>query len=393
MENKNRAGIYKKILQGDQAYKAFAPYNLPPSPPLEIDNTLQTLLSHADRALGGLAFATNQLPDADYFIFSYLRKEAALSSQIEGTKATFIDAAKAEAGASGDEVTHDYQEILNYIEAINLGLKRMKQDDFPFSLRLIREIHASLLSGVRGQYKSPGEFRTSQNWIGGATILTASYIPPAVEDMNNALNAFEQFMHDKNPMPPLIRIGLIHSQFENIHPFLDGNGRIGRLLITLLLCHYGILPKPALYLSEYFKIFRQEYYDRLDAVHEKGDYEGWLKYFLEGVWVVAEEATNTAIKIGKLKERDLKKISTLSAKSSKSAISLLENLFSSPIVSVNDVVQFTELTFANANNLVQKFVDKKILQVIEDKQRNRIFVYGEYVELFKERESYTRLGI
>lgn len=393
MEIKNRAGQYKKILEGELAYKAFVPNVLPPKPELAIDNTMQTLLSHADRALGGLAFATNQLPDANYFIFSYLRKEAALSSQIEGTKATFIDAAKAEAGASSDELPHDFQEILNYIEAINFGLKRIKIDDFPFSLRLIREIHKRLLSGVRGQHKSPGEFRTSQNWIGGATILTASYIPPSVEDMKNALGVFEDFIHDKSPMPPLIRIGLVHSQFENIHPFLDGNGRIGRLLITLLLCYYGILPKPALYLSEYFKIFRQEYYDRLDAVHEKGDYEGWVKFFLEGVWVVAEEATNTAIKIAKLKEKDLKKISTLSAKSSKSAITLLENLFSSPVVNVNDVVSFTGLTFANANNLVQRFVDLKILQVIEDKQRNRIFVYGEYVELFKERDTYKRHGI
>ncbi len=386
----HRAGKYRKVLSGDFAYNAFIPNNLPPTPPIKIDDTMQMLLSNADRALGGLNVVTELLPDSDYFIFSYLRKEAALSSQIEGTQATFMDVAKAEAGAVDSETPQDYPEIINYINAINYGLKRIREDDFPMALRLLREIHERILKGVRGQHKTPGEFRKSQNWIGGASINTASYIPPTTEDMVLAMKNLEFFIHDKRPVPALIKIGTVHSQFETIHPFLDGNGRVGRLLITLLLCHYGLLAKPALYLSEYFKAFRAEYYDRLDAVHEKGDFEGWLKYFIEGVWLVAEEATNTAMKIRALKDRDILKLSGLSAQSSRNAIKLLEHLFSSPIMTVNDVSKVTGLSYANANNLVKKLMDLKILESILERERNRIFAYSEYIGLFKNRESYKK---
>lgn len=386
----NRAGKYRKVLSGNFAYNAFVPNNLPPNPPIKIDDTMQMLLSNADRALGGLNVVTELLPDSDYFIFSYLRKEAALSSQIEGTKATFMDVAKAEAGAVDSETPQDYPEIVNYINAINYGLKRVRTDDFPMALRLLREIHEKILKGVRGQYKTPGEFRKSQNWIGGASINTASYVPPTEEDMILSMTNLESFIHDKRPLPTLIKIGLIHSQFETIHPFLDGNGRVGRLLITLLLCHYGLLSKPALYLSEYFKAFRTEYYDRLHAVHEKGDFEGWLKYFLEGVWLVAEEATSTAMKIKALKDKDILKLSGLSAQSSRNAIKLLENLFSSPIMTINDVSKVTDLTYANANNLVKKLIDLGILEPVLERKRNRIFAYSEYNNLFRNRESYKR---
>lgn len=386
----NRAGSYKKVLLGEASYFAFNPNSLPIRPSIQMDDNLQTLLSNADRALGGLSVATELLPDANYFTLSYLRKEAALSSQIEGTQATFIDAAKAEAGVTNEETPQDFAEIINYIEAINHGLNRINNDDFPMSLRLIREVHGKLLSGVRGQYKNPGEFRITQNWIGGATINTASYIPPLVEDMKKAMEQLEEFVRNQDPLPPLIKIGLIHSQFETIHPFLDGNGRIGRLLITMLLCHYGILLKPALYLSEYFKIYRSEYYDRLNAVHEKGDFEGWLKFFLEGVWLVSEEATNTAKKIKALKDKDIIKLSCLSAQSSKNAIVLLEKLFSHPIMTVADVSKSTGLSFANANNLVKKLVELEILHQLRGRERNRIFTYSEYVKLFVERESYKR---
>ncbi len=391
MNNINRAGKYRKVLSGDAAYEAFIPNFLPPNPPIKIDDTLQTLLSNADRALGGLNVITELLPDSNYFVLSYLRKEAALSSQIEGTQATFIDVAKAEAGAVGSETPQDYPEIINYINAINYGLKRLREDDFPLTLRLLKEIHGKILKGVRGQYKSPGSFRTSQNWIGGASINTASYIPPTAEDMIPALTNLEKYMHDFRPMPVLIKIGLIHSQFETIHPFLDGNGRVGRLLVTLLLCQYGLLSKPALYLSEYFKAFRSEYYDNLNAVHEKGDYEGWLKYFIEGVWLVAEEATNTAKKIKILKDKDTLKLSELSAQSSRNAIKLLENLFSNPIMTVNDVTRYTGLTYANANNLVKKLLDLGILELILERERNRVFAYSEYINLFKNRDSYQRM--
>lgn len=386
----NRTGEYRKVLYGDFTYNAFVPNFLPPNPSVKIDDTMQMLLSNADRALGGLNIVTELLPDSDYFIFSYLRKEAALSSQIEGTQATFVDVAKAEAGAVDSETPQDYPEIINYINAINYGLKRIRDDDFPMTLRLLREIHERILKGVRGQYKTPGEFRKSQNWIGGASINTASYIPPTVEDMIVAIKNLESFIHDKKPMPALVKIGLIHSQFETIHPFLDGNGRVGRLLITLLLCHYGLLAKPALYLSEYFKAFRSEYYDKLDAVHEKGDFEGWLKYFIEGVWLVAEEATNTAMKIKTLKDKDILKLSGLSSQSSRNAIKLLEHLFSSPIMTVNEVSKVTGLSYANANNLVKKLIDLKILVSVVERERNRVFAYSEYINLFKNRESYRR---
>lgn len=388
--NTNRAGQYKKILSGDFSYNAFVPNFLPPVPPIKIDDTMQVLLSSADRALGALNIVTELLPDSDYFIFSYLRKEAALSSQIEGTQATFIDVAKAEAGATDSETPQDYQEIINYINAINYGLKRIREDDFPMTLRLLREIHERILKGVRGQYKIPGEFRKSQNWIGGASINTASYIPPTADDMVMGMKNLETFIHDKKPMPTLIKIGLIHSQFETIHPFLDGNGRVGRLLITLLLCNYGLLAKPALYLSEYFKAFRTEYYDKLHAVHEKGDFEDWLKYFIEGIWLVAEEATSTAMKIKGLKDRDILKLSGLSAQSSKNAIKLFENLFKSPVMTVNDVSRHTGLSYANANNLVKKLMDLQILELVAERERNRVFAYAEYMNLFRNRESYKR---
>lgn len=350
---------------------------------------MQMLLSNADHALGGLDIITDLLPDSDYFIFSYLRKEATLSSQIEGTQATFIDAAKAEAG-SNPEDSNDYDEILNYIEALNYGLKRLKSDDFPLSLRLIKEIHSKLLSGVRGQHRSPGEFRQSQNWIGGASINTASYVPPEIEDMKNALDQLEHYLHDKNQIPALLKIGLIHSQFETIHPFSDGNGRVGRLLITLLLCHFKLLKKPALYLSEYFKIYRSEYYDRLHAVHEKGDYENWLKFFLEGVWLVAKEATETAKKIKNLKDSDTIHLSILGPKSAKNGIKVLEKLFSRPVVQIKDVGSHTGLSFANANILVKKMESLGILKQIGNRDRGRLFEYTEYIKLFANRSSYKK---
>lgn len=384
-------GSPRKMLSGEAEYFAFVPKPLPPIPPVMLDEKAQMLLSNADRALGGLSVVIDLLPDSDYFIFSYLRKEATLSSKIEGTRATFIDVAKAEIGEIDEDTPNDHQEITNYIAAINHGLKRTKEEDFPFTLRLLREVHKKLLKDARGQHKAPGEFRQSQNWIGGATINTASYIPPAVEDMLPVLDNFEKFIHNKQPMPILVKIALIHSQFENIHPFLDGNGRIGRLLITLLLCHYNLLSKPTLYLSDYFHAYKQEYYDRLHGVHEKGDIESWVKFFLEGVWLVGEEATNTARKINKIKETDIKTISTnLNAKASKSAIALLDYLFRQPIAGVGDIERAVNLSFANANNLVKRLVEIGILQPLDDRKRNRLFSYQKYIQLFKERESYKR---
>ena len=296
-----RSGRYISQLKGDLSYQAFLPASLPFL--LKSDPVLDDLLSRADLALGRLDGIAEVVPDVDFFILMYVRKEATLSSQVEGTQATFADVLKAEARVENHETHKDVDEILNYIDAMNYGLKRL--ESFPLSLRLLREIHEKLLHGVRGEHKTPGEFRRSQNWIGGPTIETASYVPPPHAELSKLLNNLEKFMHDKSPMPILLKIGLLHSQFESIHPFLDGNGRIGRLLITFYLCQQGALKKPLLYLSEFFKAHRREYYDKLNATHEKDDIEEWLKFFFTGVAQTAGNAVVTAQKIVALREKDM----------------------------------------------------------------------------------------
>lgn len=391
-QNLNRAGVYIRQNHSAGAYLAFKPNPLPPKPAVEMTPKMWDLLSQADRALARLDGITELLPDPDFFIFMYVRREAASSSQIEGTQATFTDVVKAEAGASKEEgIPDDVSEVANHIKAMNEGIKRMRSDNFPLSLRLMRDIHKTLMTDVRGgqQHKTPGEFRKSQNWVGGATIVTARYVPPPVADMTEALNNLEKFIHDKQPMPDLIKIGLIHAQFETIHPFLDGNGRIGRLLITLYLCHENILRKPMLYISEYFRVYRTEYYDRLHAFHEKGDFEGWLEYFLEAVARTSLEATETARSIVDLRERDLEKTSQM-GKSAHSATKLLKRLFRSPVISVKEVESITGLKKPNANSLVRRFVEKGILKQMGNRKRNRLFIYDDYVKLFKEKESFSQ---
>ncbi|MDR2006193.1 MAG: Fic family protein [Acidaminococcales bacterium] len=270
-----RAGTFIKQPGG---YMAFIPLPLPPAPKLLMDNELISLLSNADRALGRLDGITQTLPNPELFVSMYIKKEAVLSAQIEGTQASLIDILNADELKS-KEKANDLAEIANYINAMSYGLKRLTE--FPVSLRLLKEIHKILLYGVRGGQKQPGEFRTSQNWVGGhsSTIATAVFIPPPVPEMKKAIADLEKYMHTSNNLPALIKIGLIHAQFETIHPFLDGNGRIGRLLIMFWLCWQEILSKPLLYLSYYFKINKMEYYDRLMAVRTNGDWESWLKFF------------------------------------------------------------------------------------------------------------------
>ncbi|PIP11898.1 MAG: cell filamentation protein Fic, partial [bacterium (Candidatus Stahlbacteria) CG23_combo_of_CG06-09_8_20_14_all_40_9] len=308
------------------------------------------------------------------------RKEAISSSQVEGTQATFADVLKVEANIKDPAIPDDVQEILNYIEAMNYGIKRL--ESLPLSLRLIREIHQILLRGVRGKYKNPGEFRESQNWVGGRTINTASYVPPPVSELSPLLDNLEKFFYDKSPMPILIKTALIHSQFELIHPFLDGNGRVGRLLITFYLCQQEILQKPLLYLSDYFKRYRTEYYDRLGAIHKKDNFEDWIKFFLDGVIEISKEAVNLSRKIVNLREQDVKKVSNL-GKSTKSALSLLESLYKSPIITVKSVEKATGLSPSNANALVEKFVNLEILEKVGERKRNRRFVYKKYLALFE----------
>ncbi|HPM40788.1 Fic family protein [Patescibacteria group bacterium] len=373
-----RSGKYVTQLKGDAEYKAFVPNPLPFE--INMDEELQMLLSKADLALGRLDGITETLPDVDFFILMYIRKEATLSSQVEGTQATFADVLNAEANVEDLEIHKDVDEILNYINAINYGLKGL--ENLPLCLRLIKEIHKILLNGVRGEFKEPGEFKKSQNWIGGSTISRASFVPCPPQELDNALNNMEKFLNSNANIPTLIKTGLIHVQFENIHPFLDGNGRIGRLLITFYLCQQGVLHKPLLYISEFFKKYRQEYYDRLNAVHEKDDIEGWLKFFLDGIAITANQAIETNKKIIKLREEDLKKISSL-GRSAQKAILVFNYLFHTPILTIKDIENITGLKNPNALSLMNKMTNLGILKEITGKKRNKVFRYQNYVNLFE----------
>lgn len=372
-----RSGKYINQLKGELQYKAFVPNFLPFE--IKSDDELQSLLSRADLALGRLDEIAETLPDVDFFILMYIRKEATLSSQVEGTQATFADVLKAEAKVEGLEIHKDVDEILNYIKAMNYGLDRLKS--FPLSLRLIKEIHKMLLEGVRGEGREPGEFRKSQNWVGGTTIQRASFVPVPPQEIINLLDNFEKFLHDKSPLPILLKTGLLHAQFENIHPFLDGNGRIGRLLITLYLCQQKILDKPLLYLSDFFKEYRQEYYDRISAFHEKDDIEGWLKFFLEGVARTAEQAVETSKKILKLRRDDLNKISSLGRSVYKATL-VFNSLFHTPLATIKDIEKITGLKNPNALALVNKLVKLEILKEVTGRKRNKVFSYQQYIKLF-----------
>lgn len=373
-----RSGKYITQLKGSAEYKAFISNPLPFE--IKIDSSLQNLLSRADLALGRLDGIAEILPDVDFFILMYIRKEATMSSQVEGTQATFSDLLKAEAKIKDLEVHKDVDELVNYVNAMNHGLKRL--ETLELSLRLIREIHRILLHGVRGEYKTPGEFRISQNWVGGATIETASYIPSPAHEVLPLLGNLENFLHDNSQLPVLIKTGLIHSQFENIHPFLDGNGRIGRLLVTFYLCQQKVLQKPLLYLSEFFKQHRQAYYDKLNAVHEKDAIEEWLKFFLEGVTTTSNKAVDTARKILQLRDEDIKKVARL-GRSAERGMKLLNFLYKTPIIKVKNVEVIAELKNPNALALISKFIKAGILKETTGKKRNRAFTYENYVKLFE----------
>lgn len=371
-------GIFQQQPTG---YKAFTPAKFPPENLITWDNDLIMLLSQADRAIGKLNAIDELVPDVDFFIFMYITKEASLSSQIEGTQATLIDYIKAEAKLTDKEIPSDVDEIKNYINAMNYGLERLKT--FPLSLRLIKEMHEVLLKGVRGQYKTPGEFRKSQNWIGGPTIETAVFVPPTPHSMMDAMSDLEIFLHDTSfKYPPLIKAGLIHAQFETIHPFLDGNGRTGRLLITFFLCKEGVLSRPLLYISEFFKNYRRDYYDKLNSYRHENGVSNWIKFFLTGVRSVAEEAVATAQKITRLREKHISIVSEFGRNADK-ALKLLNKLYSLPIVDTHLVGKITGISgMANINILVDKFIKTSILREITGKERNRRFVYHEYMRQF-----------
>ena len=375
-----RAGRYVKQRTG---YAAFIPASLPPDPPIALDGALHGLLSRADQAVGRLDGVIQTVPNPDFFVYMYVRREAVLSSQIEGTQSTLEDllAVELEPRPAWRNLPQDVEEVVRYVHAMNYGLGRLS--DLPLSLRLITEIHRELLTGVRGSHRVPGEFRRSQNWIGpeNATLAEATFVPPPVHEMKQALDNFERFLHEQE-LPALIHAGLAHAQFETIHPFLDGNGRVGRLLITFLLVYRGALHRPLLYLSVYLKRHRAEYYDRLMAIRNSGNWESWLRFFLTGVAQTAEEATATARAILDLREEHRRLIQERTA--GINGLRVLDLLFERPLVHVNLVKDSLGIAFVTANKLVEQLEGLGILEEITGRRRGRVFSYTPYVALFRD---------
>ncbi len=375
-----RAGTYQNQPTG---YRAFIPAPLPPAD-LRLDGNLQRLLSEADTALGRLDGSVQTLPNPDLFVLMYVRKEAVLSSQIEGTQSSLHDLLAAEAQALGtDRIARDVDEVVNYVKAMRHGLARLKS--FPLSTRLIREIHAELMQGTRGGRLTPGEVRTSQNWIGpeGVSLADAVFVPPPPHEVPRCLSDLEQYLHGDDKYPFLVKVGLAHAQFETIHPFLDGNGRIGRLLITLLLCEHGTLAQPVLYLSIFLKRNRSEYYDRLQAIRDDGAWEAWLEFFLRGVAEVSAEARQTARNIIELREEHRQLVTDNLGRGSATATRVLESLYAKPIVSVQELAERLQLTKAAANDVVARLTKLGLLREITGQKRNRRFRYDPYVALFE----------
>ncbi len=382
-EGSTRAGRYIRQLSG---YRAFMPAPLPPDPSIRIAGELQVLLSQADRALGRLDGSIQTLPHPDMFVFMYVRKEAVLSSQIEGTQSSIQDVLAAEAQIFSPDTPKDVNEVVNYVRAMNHGIKRLAE--LPVSVRLIREIHVQLLQGVRGSHLTPGELRTSQNWIGpgGCTLNEATFVPPPPYELPQKMAELEKFIHADAGLPLLIKIGLAHAQFETIHPFLDGNGRVGRLLITFLLCEQGVLLKPVLYLSYFFKQNRQQYYEQLQSVRDSGTWEDWLMFFLRGVIDVSNQATTTARKVLTLREEHRHTITEKFGRAAANGHRVLEHLYEHPIVSVVEVQELIGTTYPAANDLVARMVDAGILFEFTGQIRNRKFNYQSYINLFRDNE-------
>ncbi|KUK53362.1 MAG: Uncharacterized protein XD78_1265 [Desulfotomaculum sp. 46_296] len=376
----NRSGIYSPQPAG---YTVFIPNPLPPNPPINLnDIELAKLLSEANREIGRLDGVAYILPNPDLFVYMYIRKEAVLSSQIEGTQASLIDILE-----FGEEniksAPMDIKETVNYIRALDYGLERL--ESLPVSLRLIKEIHSILLKGTRGGKRNPGEFRKIQNWIGpqDSGLNSATFVPPPVPDMVKAMNDLELFIHNENALPILIKVGLVHCQFETIHPFLDGNGRIGRLLITFLLCQQKIINSPLLYLSFYFKKNRTEYYDWLMKVRNKGDWEGWLKFFLKGIIEVSKQATRTARDILELQMKYKEKV--IQSINSPNALRLLDLLYLKPILTITEAANELDLSYPATSNLFERLISLGILKEKTARQRNKSFAFLDYLEILNDK--------
>ena len=370
-----------KLILQSTGYKAFVPNKFPPTETIEFSQKTQQLHAKAVLMLGKLDGITQLLPDLDFFIFMYIIKEATKSSEIEGTKSTMVDVIKRELDIES-KYPHDVDRILRYIKSMEYGLKRI--ETLPLSLRFIKEIHKELLDGTVDAFgKTPGEFRKSQNWIGGGSPNTATFVPPPVGELSRCLDDFEKFLYTEFDYPPLIKAALAHAQFETIHPFLDGNGRTGRLLTTFYLCKLGILESPVLYLSQYFMKNQKAYYDSLYSYQqEDSDVSTWLNFFLDGVSIIATEAIEISKKIYTLRINNLLKVQSFGRRAKNGSI-VLENLYKQPIVSVRKIEEWTKLSRPQANNLVQKFVEVGILeQKNKGVEYDREFWYKNYLDLF-----------
>ena len=381
VEAPSRLGTYVLTNVTGESVKAFVPSPLPP-PDLRLDGLYQHL-DRANQALGRLDGLAVLLPDVRFLLYLYVRKEALVSSQIEGTQSSFVDLLLFENKVPTTVPREDVEEVSNYVAAMQHGLRRLG-GGFPLSLRLIREIHEILLRGGRGATKTPGEFRRSQNWIGGSRPSNASFVPPPPEQMLNCLDSLERFLHDeKHGLPLLVESGLVHVQFESIHPFLDGNGRLGRLLITLLLCAKGALKEPLLYLSLFFKTNRDRYYDHLQRVRRNGAWEEWLEFFLEGVATTAQEAAETATKVLRLLGEDRKKIQAL-GRSASAALRIHEYMQRKPITNITGVGKSLKLSVPTVSAALNRLSRIGIVEEITGKRRDRVFTYSKYLSLVSE---------
>lgn len=363
-------------------FKAFIPNPFPPKEGFEFEGKILRKDNEATRLLGKLDGITKLLPDADFFLLMYLRKDATSSSQIEGTQATMIDAIEAEIKITTN-IPADVDDILHYIKALNYGIKRVNVDDFPITLRFIRELHKELMDAGRAtHFSDPGEFRKSQNWIGGTRPDNANFVPPPVSDMQTALNDLELFLHAEDTAPIVIKAALIHAQFETIHPFLDGNGRTGRILINFYLWKEKFLESPVLFLSSYFKKHQQLYYEKLSG-YRTGKVSEWIDFFLDGVIEIANEAIDIVDKITRLRAVDMEKIQTLGKRAAESAMTVLPKLYGQPIVNNSVIREWTKFTRAGAQTVIDRFIEIGILYPKdEDKKYGQSYVYRNYLNIF-----------
>lgn len=368
-----------KDIKQKEGYAAFVPAPFPPKDIFELPQSILIKAAEADRLVGKLDGITHTLPDVEFFLSMFVAKDAESSAQIEGTKATIVDAIEMRGGVAMKET--DADDILYYIKALNYGLKRLKE--FPLSLRLIREIHSQLMTGARStHFAYPGEFRKSQNWIGGTKPDNASFVPPTVDEMNRSLDDLEKFLHNEKATLPIIHAAIAHSQFETIHPFLDGNGRTGRLIITMLLCHRNMLERPVLFLSSYFKKHQKIYYQRLHGYHY-GDVEAWINFFLDGVIETANDSILISKQITKLREDDMAKIQALAKRESESGVLVLRKLYAQPIISTKTIMGWTGFSRVGAQKVVDRFVKLGILDLKDEKETyDRTYIYRKYVNVF-----------